>query len=96
MGAAPTSDKESRCRTDSNNLVAFPYELFWAMKFSPLLICTLLVVSISPALDVSAVQVTGEPFSYTETLHKSAANAKPHDVQKRANGKVQAGYFSNW
>lgn len=74
----------------------FPYELFWAMKFSPLLICTLLVVSISPALDVSAVQVTGEPFSYTETLHKSAANAKPHDVQKRANGKVQAGYFSNW
>lgn len=75
---------------------AFPYEILWAMKFSPLLICTFLVASVSPALDVSAVQVMDEPFSYTETLHKSAAYAKPHVVQKRANGKVQAGYFSNW
>jgi hypothetical protein len=66
------------------------------MKFGLLLICTFLVASVSPALDVTAVQVMDKPLSYTETLHKSAPNAKRQVVQKRANGKVQAGYFSNW
>lgn len=72
---------------------ALPYELLWAMKLSPLLICPFLVASVSLSPYVSAVQVVGGPF---ETLHKSSANVKPHVVQKRANGKVQAAYFSNW
>jgi hypothetical protein len=64
------------------------------MKYSPLLICAFVVVSASLALDVSAgvMQVMDGP----ETLQKSAASAKPHVVQKRANGKVQVAYFSNW
>ena len=33
------------------------------------------------------------PFAH---MQKSAPNAKPHVVQKRANGKVQAAYFSIW
>ncbi|KAF8504329.1 glycoside hydrolase superfamily [Russula emetica] len=36
------------------------------------------------------------PFAYTKTPLKSVFNAKPHVIQKRANGKVQAAYFSNW
>jgi hypothetical protein len=68
------------------------------MKLSPLLLSIFVVASISLVPDVSAgvVQLMDGPFAYTETLqtlHKSAANAKP---QKRANGKVQAAYFSNW
>ena len=75
---------------------ALPYELLWVMKLSSLLIRTFLVASASLSPDVSAVQVVDGPFSHTETLHKSAASVKPHVVQKRANGKVQAAYFSNW
>jgi hypothetical protein len=65
------------------------------MKHTPLLICAFVAVS---ALDVSArvMRVMDGPFAHTETLQKFAANAKPHVVQKRANGKVQVAYFSNW
>jgi len=63
----------------------------WAMKQNPLFICAFVIVSTSLALDVPA-----GPFTYTETSLESVSNAKPHVVQKRANGKVQAAYFSNW
>jgi hypothetical protein len=64
------------------------------MKHSPL-ICAFFVVSASLALDVSAgvIQAMDGPFAH---MQKYAANAKPHVVQKRASGKVQAAYFSNW
>jgi hypothetical protein len=70
----------------------------WAMKQNPLFICAFVLVSTSLALDVSArvMQDIDEPFAYTETPPKSVSNPKPHVVQKRANGKVQAAYFSNW
>ena len=77
----------------------FPYDL-WAMKQNLLFICAFVLVSTSLALDVSeSVTVTQDidgPFAYTETPPKSVSNPKPHVVQKRANGKVQAAYFSNW
>jgi hypothetical protein len=68
--------------------------LLWVMKHSPL-ICAFFVVSASLALDVSAgvIQAMDGPFAH---MQKYAANAKPHVVQKRASGKVQAAYFSNW
>jgi hypothetical protein len=70
----------------------------WAMKQSPLFICAFVLVSTSLALDVSAkvMQDIDGPFAYTETPLKSVFNAKPNVIQKRANGKVQAAYFSNW
>jgi len=82
---------------DRHQCRALPYVPLCAMKHSPL-ICAFVVVSASLALNVSAkvVQVMDRPFASTETLHKSAANAKPHVVQKRASGKVQVAYFSNW
>lgn len=70
----------------------------WSMKQNPLFICAFVLVSTSLALDVPAkvVQDIDVPFAYTETWLKSVSNAKPHVIQKRANGKVQAAYFSNW
>lgn len=67
------------------------------MKQNPLFICTFFLVSTSLALGVSAsaVQDIG-PFTYTDTSPESVSDAKSHVVQKRANGKVQAAYFSNW
>jgi hypothetical protein len=68
------------------------------MKQNPLFICAYVLVSTSLALDVSTrvMQDIDAPFAYTETPLKSVSNSKPHVVQKRANGKVQAAYFSNW
>ena len=68
------------------------------MKHTPLFICAFVLASTSLALDVSArvMQDVDGSFAYTETLLKSVSNAKPHVVQKRGNGKVQAAYFSNW
>ncbi|KAI0275863.1 glycoside hydrolase superfamily [Russula aff. rugulosa BPL654] len=68
------------------------------MKQNPLFICAFVLVSTSLALDVPAkvAQDIDGPFAYTETWFKSVSNAKPHVIQKRANGKVQAAYFSNW
>jgi hypothetical protein len=68
------------------------------MKQNPLFICAFVLVSTSLALDVSArvMQDIDGPFAYTETSSESVSNTKPHVVQKRANGKVQAAYFSNW
>lgn len=70
----------------------------WAMKQNPLFICAFVLVSTSLALGVSArvIQDIDGPFGYTEPPPKSVSNAKPHVIQKRANGKVQAAYFSNW
>jgi len=68
------------------------------MKQNPIFICAFVLVSTSLALDLSArvTQDIDGPFAYTETPPTSVSNAKPHVVQKRANGKVQAAYFSNW
>ncbi len=68
------------------------------MKQNPLLICAFIFVSASVALDVHARVMQGfdGPFAYTETLQETVAKTKPHVVQKRTNGKVQAAYFSNW
>jgi hypothetical protein len=71
----------------------------WAMKRNPLFICAFVLVSTSLTLHVSArvmQDIDRGPFAYTETPLKSVSNAKPHVAQKRANGKVQAAYFSNW
>jgi hypothetical protein len=67
------------------------------MKQNPLFICAFVLFT-SLALEVPArvMQDIDGPFAYTETWLKSVSNAKPHVVQKRANGKVQAAYFSNW
>jgi hypothetical protein len=68
------------------------------MKQNPLFVCAFVLITGSLALDVSAMvmQDIDEPLAYTETPLKSVFNAKPHVIQKRANGKVQAAYFSNW
>lgn len=68
------------------------------MKQSPFFIGAFVLVSTSLALDVSArvMQDVDGPFAYAETPLESASNAKPHVIQKRADGKVQAAYFSNW
>ena len=69
------------------------------MKQNPLLIGAFVLVSTSLlALGVSArvIHDVDGPFAYTESPPKSVSNAKPHVVQKRAFGKVQAAYFSNW
>jgi len=68
------------------------------MKQNLLFICAFVLASSSLAHDVSArvIQDVDGPFAYTETLPKSVSNAKPHVIQKRSNGKVQAAYFSNW
>lgn len=70
----------------------------WAMKKNLLFICAFVLVSTSLALAVSArvMQNIDGSFAYTETSLKSVSDAKPHVAQKRANGKVQAAYFSNW
>jgi hypothetical protein len=75
---------------DRQHCCALLYVLLWVMKHSPLLICSFFVASASLALDVSA---RVGPFAH---MQNSAPNAKPHVVQKRANGKVQVAYFSNW
>ena len=96
MGGAPASDKNRGAGQTAMSCP--PYVLLLAMKHSPLLVCAFFVLSASLALDVSAgvVQIIDGSLAYTETLQKFAANARPHVVQKRANGKVQAAYFSNW
>lgn len=68
------------------------------MKQNPLFICAFALVSTSLVLDVSAtvMQDINGPFAHTETSLNSVSNAKPHVLQERANGKVQAAYFSNW
>lgn len=68
------------------------------MKQSPLLICAfvLLTTSLALVVPVGMTQDIEGPVTYTEPLQKSVTNAKPHVVQRRANGKVQAAYFSNW
>ena len=68
------------------------------MKQNPLLFGALVVISTTLTLGVSARAVPDidGPFAYTETALKSVSNTTPHVIQKRANGKVQAAYFSNW
>ena len=84
-------------QNSQQSYLPFPMYL-WSMKQNPLFICAFVLVSTSLALDVPAkvVQDIDVPFAYTETWLKSVSNAKPHVIQKRANGKVQAAYFSNW
>lgn len=91
MGSAPASDK-SRSAGQTALLCPFLCTSLGDEAQPTPLICSFFVASASLALDVSA-RVMDEPFAH---MQKSAPNAKPHVVQKRANGKVQAAYFSIW
>ncbi|KAI0288314.1 glycoside hydrolase family 18 protein [Russula brevipes] len=68
------------------------------MKQNPLLVYTFVVVSVSLTLGISAAVAQGDPPIYPESLDKFATNVhvERRAVQNRANGKVQAAYFSNW
>jgi hypothetical protein len=68
------------------------------MKQNPLLVYIFVVVSASLALGISAAVAQGNPPIYPESPDKFATNVHVgrRAVQKRASGKVQAAYFSNW
>ena len=85
---------------DTQRYRAFPCVRFLPMKQGSHLIRAFVVLSVSLVLGTSAgvPQATDRPLAYTKSLNKSRinANAASHVVQKRAFGKVQAAYFSNW
>lgn len=87
MGGTLASDKNRGA--EQPTIISFPMFL-WSVKQNPLLIGAFILFSNSLAFDVPA------RVAHTETWIKSVPNPKPHVVQKRANGKVQAAYFSNW
>jgi hypothetical protein len=68
------------------------------MKQNPFLVYTFVVVSASLTLGISAAVARGNPPFYPESSNKFATNVhvERRAVQKRASGKVQAAYFSNW
>lgn len=98
MDRVPASDKSRDAGRAA--MPCFPLRTFLPMKQSLLLIHAFFVVSASLSLGVSALanQVADRPLNHTESLNESTtnANAKPHVIQKRANNKVQAAYFTNW
>jgi hypothetical protein len=70
------------------------------MKQISFLIPALVAVFASLNLGTSAgaTGATDTPHTDVKPLNESPTNVnvKPHLVQKRANDKVQAAYFSNW
>jgi hypothetical protein len=70
------------------------------MKQFSLLITALVAVFASSNLGISAgaTRTMDAPHTDAKPLNESTTNVsvKPHVIQKRANGKVQAAYFSNW
>jgi hypothetical protein len=79
---------------------AFPRVLFLPMNQFSLLVPALVVIFSSLALGISTgtTRTMDTPLTCNKSLNKSTTNvnSKPHIVQKRANDKVQAAYFSNW
>ncbi|KAI0261223.1 glycoside hydrolase superfamily [Gloeopeniophorella convolvens] len=70
------------------------------MQQNSLLVRALAVVAVLLAcgLVAEATQVMHRPATYKNSPNKvsTEANVKPHIIEKRASGKVQAGYFTNW
>jgi chitinase len=56
------------------------------------------VVALAALLAVNATQVMQRPDTYKETPHnlKSATDAPVHRIERRAAGKQNVGYFTNW
>ena len=58
----------------------------------------LAAAALTALLAVNATQVMSRPANYKEAPHKlnTTASAPLHHIQKRATGKQQFAYFTNW
>jgi len=68
-------------------------------QFSPLITALVAVfASLNLGISAGATGAMDMPHTVAKPLNESTTNVrvKPHVIQKRANGKVQAAYFSNW